>query len=175
MVERPLGAYRACVRTEVNGDLPRLVNFAPGVPHDLFRVHAAAREAVNHELAKHRGARVSADARGAREFGDVRALGDDRGLKLLKRLDGRAGEFGKFRSGEASANALLNLLRGERVAHVVGVVERRLGPGVSHRMPQFVGDSKGILVPAVGLHNKMQTVVRGPHEVHTRHAVSVPR
>ena len=73
---------------EVNRDLPRLVDLAPGVPDDLFWVHAAGRETVNDELAKHGRARVAADARGARKFGDVGALGDDRRLELLERLNG---------------------------------------------------------------------------------------
>jgi myo-inositol-1(or 4)-monophosphatase len=175
VVKGPLSANGARVDCEVHGNLPGLVDLSPRVPHNRLGVDSTGGETAHDQVSKFGTAGVAANSRGPRKLGDVRTFGDDRGLKLLEGVKGGPGEFGEFGGGETCTDALLNLLGRQCGVGVVLVAVRGPGPRVPHRMAQFIGDGEVEALPGVGLHHEVQAVLRGSHEVHTRHDASVPR
>ena len=118
-------------------------------------VPPAPGEPVDDEFSEHGRARVPSDARGARQLGDVAALGDDGGLELLEALARRPREFRKLGGREARPDALLDLLGRQLAGPVVLRVIRGPWARIPDRVPQLVRNGEGVLLAAVGLYGVM--------------------
>ncbi len=171
-VEDPLGDLRPPLDGELEMHLPVAVAALAGVPLEAVGGRAGLGEPLSDDLAQARARTrlgVTAHRRPLRLLGPVLPLGEHRTLKPAHSLDGDAGRIGDLVRRLAGPDAVLDLLRSQRILHFDLVLGEPGKLAAGHRPQPVIDGQREPSAPSRNREDRIRAVLAHCDEAQLLH------